>query len=114
MPGAAQLLLEHNRVNTKLTPSSEGAAEQAILQGGANDAHLGEARFDTADFADGAPGNLRVDYVLPSKNLQLVDAAVFWPLQEDPLFDLVGTFPFPSSDHRLVYIDIGQPCQGED
>ena len=26
------------------------------------------------------PGNLRVDYVLPSKNLRILDGAVFWPL----------------------------------
>ena len=55
------------------------------------------------------PGNLRADYVLPRKNLQLVDAGVFWPLASDPLFRLVGTFPFPTSDHRLVWIDVTVP-----
>jgi hypothetical protein len=48
-------------------------------------------------------------YVLPSKQLRIVDAGVFWPLSDDPLFDLVGTFPFPSSDHRLVWIDVTVP-----
>ena len=62
--------------------------------------------FDTADFSDFAPGNLRADYVLPSKNLRITDAGVFWPLESHPLFALVGTFPFPSSDHRLVWIDV--------
>jgi hypothetical protein len=109
IPGSAQLLLEHPLVNTKVTPSSEGAVQQAALQGGANDAHLGDPAFDTADFADGAPGNLRADYVLPRKNLRIVDAAVFWPLNTDPLFPLVGTFPFPSSDHRLVWVDVWVP-----
>jgi hypothetical protein len=52
------------------------------------------------------PGNLRVDYVLPSKNLRMLDAAVFWPLSTDPLFRLVGVFPFPTSDHRLVWVDL--------
>ena len=28
---------------------------------------------------------------------------------DDPLFSLVGTFPFPSSDHRLVWIDVTVP-----
>ena len=37
--------------------------------------------------------------------LQIRDAGVFWPKTDDPLFSLVGTFPFPSSDHRLVWID---------
>jgi hypothetical protein len=109
IPGSAQLLLENPLVNTKVTPSSEGAPEQAVLQGGANDTHLGDPAFDTADFADTAPGNLRADYVLPRKNLRIVDAGVFWPLSTDPLFSLVGTFPFPSSDHRLVWVDVWVP-----
>jgi hypothetical protein len=109
IPGSAQLLLEHPLVNTKVTPSSEGGPEQAALQGGANDTHLGDPAFDTADFSDFAPGNLRADYVLPRKNLRIVDAGVFWPLSSDPLFGLVGTFPFPSSDHRLVWIDVWVP-----
>jgi hypothetical protein len=50
--------------------------------------------------------------VLPRKNLQILDAAVFWPLQSDPLFRLTGVFPFPSSDHRLVWIDVRVPGGG--
>jgi hypothetical protein len=111
IPGAAQQLLDHPLVNSRVTPGSEGAIEQALLQGGANDTHLGDPRFDTADFGDAplGPGNLRVDYVLPRKNLQIVDAGVFWPTSGDPLFPLVGTFPFPSSDHRLVWVDVKVP-----
>jgi len=109
IPGAIQQLIEHPLVNTKETPDSEGAVEQAALQGGANDTHLSDPAFDTADFSDSAPGNLRADYVLPRKNLRILDAAVFWPTTDDPLFDLVGTFPFPSSDHRLVWIDVTVP-----
>ena len=109
IPGAIQQLIEHPRVNTKITPDSEGAVEQSALQGGANLTHLSDPRFDTADFADTAPGNLRADYVLPSENLRIDDALVFWPLSNDPLFRLVGTFPFPSSDHRLVWVDVSVP-----
>jgi hypothetical protein len=109
IPGSAQLLLDHPLVNTRVTPESEGAVEQASLQGGANTTHIGEPRFDTADFSDAAPGNLRADYVLPRKNLSITDAEVFWPTSDDPLFRLVGTFPFPSSDHRLVWIDVRIP-----
>jgi len=105
IPGSAQLLLDNNLINTKVTPSSEGGPEQAALQGGANDTHIGDPAYDTADFADSAPGNLRADYLLPRKNMTIVDTGVFWPLSSDPLFALVGTFPFPSSDHRLVWID---------
>jgi len=104
--GSAQQLLEHPRVNAGVAPDSEGAVEQSGLQGGANLTHESDPRFDTADFSDTAPGNLRADYVLPSKNLRIADSAVFWPLSSDPLFRLVGTFPFPSSDHKLVWVDV--------
>jgi hypothetical protein len=107
VPGAAQQLLENPRVNTSLTPGSPGGPEQAALQGGANLTHRGDPAFDTADFADmPGPGNLRADYVLPSRNLRMLAAGVFWPLSTDPLFRLVGVFPFPSSDHRLVWADV--------
>jgi hypothetical protein len=109
IPGSIQQLIEHPLVNTKLTPSSAGAVEAAALQGGANATHRSDPAFDTADFSDFAPGNLRADYVLPRKNLRMLDAAVFWPLQADPLFRLTGVFPFPSSDHRLVWIDVTVP-----
>jgi hypothetical protein len=109
--GAAQQLLDHPLVNTKDTPDSEGGPEQAMLQNSNNDDHDGDPAFDTADFGETpfGPGNLRADYVLPRKNLQMQDAGVFWPLEADPLFSLVGTFPFPSSDHRLVWIDVRVP-----
>jgi hypothetical protein len=109
IPGSIQQLLEHPLVNTKVTPSSAGAVEAAVLQGGINTTHRSDSRFDTADFADGAPGNLRADYVLPRKNLRIVDGAVFWPIQASPLFGLTGVFPFPSSDHRAVWIDVRIP-----
>ena len=112
IPGAIQQLLEHRLVNTDLTPASAGAVEAALLQGGANTTHRSDPAFDTADFSDVAPGNLRADYVLPRKNLRIVDAAVFWPLQSDPLFRLTGVFPFPSSDHRLVWIDVAVAGKG--
>lgn len=119
IPGAAQQLLEHPLVNTKLTPESAGAVEAAALQGGANAAHRSDPRFDTADFADTAPGNLHADYVLPRKTLQLVAAGVFWPLRDDALSRLTGIFNaaewgpvggFPTSDHRSVWIDVTVPA----
>jgi hypothetical protein len=103
---AIQQLLDNPRINTKAVPTSDGAVEQAILQNAANDTHFGDPAHDTADFNDASPGNLRADYVLPSKALQIRDAGVFWPATDDPLFPLVGIFPFPSSDHRLVWIDV--------
>jgi hypothetical protein len=112
-PGSAQLLLDHPLINSRTTPESEGAVEQAGLQGGANLTHRGDPRFDTADFADGAPGNLRADYVLPRVSIKILGSGVFWPLRTDPLFRLVGTFPFPTSDHRLVWADLDLPGSPE-
>ena len=109
IPGAIQQLTEHPLVNTEVTPDSEGAVEASALQGGANLTHQSDPRFDTADFSDTAPGNLRADYVLPRVNLRIQDAGVFWPVQDDPLFRLTGAFPFPSSDHRLVWVDLNIP-----
>ena len=107
--GAAQQLLNHPLINNSTTPTSLGGVQQNTLQGGANVNHTGNPAFDTADFNDNPPGNLRVDYVLPSKDLFIESSAVFWPLQDDQLWPLVGNFPFPSSDHKLVYIDIALP-----
>jgi endonuclease/exonuclease/phosphatase family metal-dependent hydrolase len=102
---AIDQLLGHPRITDPL-PASDGAVEAAALQGGANAAHTGDPAYDTADFADTAPGNLRADYVLPSKNLRVRDAGVFWPVRSDPLSALTGEYPFPSSDHRLVWVDL--------
>jgi hypothetical protein len=93
-------------------PQSAGAPEASAIQGGVNATHQGDPRFDTADFADTAPGNLRADYVLPSLALRITDAGLFWPAQADPLFRLTGVFPFPSSDHRLVWVDLRVPRFG--
>lgn len=109
IPGAIQQLISHPLVNGKWAPSSEGGPEQAALQGRANLTHRSDPAFDTADFADTAPGNLRADYVLPRRNMAILDGAVFWPRSDDPLFALVGLFPFPSSDHKLVWIDVRIP-----
>ncbi|SEE81016.1 endonuclease/exonuclease/phosphatase family protein [Jiangella alba] len=108
VPGAIQQLLDHPRIVDPL-PTSAGAPEAAVLQGGANASHGGDPRYDTADFADTAPGNLRADYVLPSRQLRPVDAGVFWPVRSDPLSRLTGEFPFPTSDHRLVWVDVRVP-----
>jgi hypothetical protein len=102
---AIDQLLTHKRISDP-QPTSAGAVEASELQGGANTGHQGDPALDTADFADGSPGNLRVDYVLPSRDMVILGSGVFWPVQADPLFRLVGTFPFPTSDHRLVWLDV--------
>lgn len=102
---AIDQLLRHPRI-TDPQATSAGGPEASALQAGANLAHQGDPAFDTADFADTAPGNLRVDYVLPSRDLRVRDAGVFWPVAADPLSRLTGVYPFPSSDHRLTWTDL--------
>jgi 3-phytase len=124
IPGAIQQLINNPSVNTTVTPSSPGGPEQSAIQGGANTSHRSDPAFDTADFNDNpAPGNLRADYVLPDSSQRIKDAFVFWPLSDDPLFPLVGTFNasffpdgngFPSSDHRLVAVDVKATRAGGD
>jgi hypothetical protein len=112
VPGAIQQLLDHPLVAEEPIPDSEGAVEQTKLQGGINLEHENPPEHDTADFSP-AVGNLRVDYVLPRSGMRVTDAAVFWPTTDSELFDrLIGTFPFPGSDHRLVRIDVRFPVGG--
>ena len=93
-------------------PQSEGALQQSKLQKGANSTHQGDPRYDTLDAADDpGPGNLRLDYVLPASGLKCVASGVFWPKNDDKQFHLVGTHPFPSSDHRLVWVDVLLPAE---
>ncbi|PRX96293.1 endonuclease/exonuclease/phosphatase family protein [Allonocardiopsis opalescens] len=106
-PEGISRLLTNPRVNDHRPPSSEGGAEAARLQDGANLLHEGDPARDTADFADEpGPGNLRVDYVLPSWGLRITGNGVFWPVSSSPLSRLTGVYPFPSSDHRLVWTDV--------
>lgn len=106
LPGAAQQILDLPLVNTSVTPASAGGTA-AAAQGGANETHMGDPAFDTADFGDDpdrfGPGNLRVDYVLPSATLTIEDAGVFWP-EDGPLAEAAA-----ATDHRLVWIDVTLP-----
>jgi hypothetical protein len=106
IPGSAQQILDLPRVQSAPVPTSEGAVEASLEQGGINLEHLTPAAQDTADFGE-PPGNLRVDYVLPSKDLRILDSGVFWYPSSHPLSALTtGTSP---SDHRLVHVDVRVP-----
>jgi hypothetical protein len=123
IPGSIQQLLEHPLVNAKTTPASLGGPWASRVQDRLNNSHRGNPAHDTADFCDFAPcgpGNLRVDYVLPRKTLQIVGSGVFWPSNDpndnDPLrqfaylVDLTGFgFPALTTDHRAVWVDVTVP-----
>jgi len=109
---AINQLLTHERV-ADTRPKSTGAVSAAEIAKGANDEHKSPHNNDTADFRDinddgtNAVGNLRLDYVLPSKNLSVTDSGVYWPGENEAGYDFVGPgYPPISSDHRLVWIDV--------
>lgn len=107
--GAIQQLLDHPKV-TATAPHSDGAVGASADQKGANSHHKGDPALDTADFSDESVGNLRVDYVLPSRDLKVVGSGIFWPKTDDPLARLVVMTPkVATSDHRLVFVDIERP-----
>jgi hypothetical protein len=96
-PEALRALLAHSRL-VDPQPESAGGVAAAARDGGANVRHLGDPARDTADWQDapGEPGNLRVDYVLPSAEWRVLGAGVWWP------DDAPGR-------HRLVWVDIELP-----
>jgi len=97
-------LLSSKRVLSDFVPESHGAMEAAQAQGKANLKHKGNPANDTGDFNDNEPGNLRIDFVLPSANCKVVNGGVFWPTGEK-IKDLDQKL-LNASDHHLVWLDI--------
>ncbi len=104
-------LLKSPSVNQSLVPSSLGAVEAAKVQGGKNDMHQSSASNDTSDFNDESVGNLRCDYVIPSKNLQIVDCGVFWPKPDSEDKQLLEAIEI--TDHRMVWVDLIMPANSK-
>ncbi len=66
-------------------------------------AHKGDPALDTALYDD--PGGLRVDYILPSADLKVLDAGVLWPDTDTAK----GITLAIASRHRPVWVDITIP-----
>ncbi|MDA7502025.1 endonuclease/exonuclease/phosphatase family protein [Chitinophagales bacterium] len=95
---AISQLLDHSAVNQAVVsgdfvPSSAGGAEHNQQAG-----NQGDPAYDTSFFG------LRIDYVLPSADLEVVGSGVFWPASTDPLSYLVENEA--SSDHLMVWVDV--------
>ena len=88
----SQLLQDHRFQD--VTPRSDGAT----LAG--DQGHRGKDALDTVDWP--RVGRLRVDYVLPSAELPVSDAGVYWPAPGQDGHDLALT----ASRHRLVWVDL--------
>jgi hypothetical protein len=107
IPAGINRLLASKRVNASFVPASQGAIEAAESSGQANKNHKGNPSYDTGDFNDRNPGNLRIDFVIPSLGLKVIGGGVFWPTKKELL-----TMPIDvsdASDHHLVWIDIQLP-----
>ncbi|WP_371038138.1 endonuclease/exonuclease/phosphatase family protein [Rhodosalinus sp. FB01] len=91
---AIRALLDDPRLQDA-RPGSEGG------RAAASPGHAGDPARDTADWREPAPGNLRVDYVLPSADWEVTAAGVLWP-DDGPLAETVAR----ASRHRLVWVDL--------
>lgn len=65
-------------------------------------AHKGDPALDTALFS---LGGLRLDYILPSSDLQVTGSGILWPPETDPMSATVNA----ASRHRPVWIDLRLP-----
>jgi hypothetical protein len=72
-------------------------------QGGGGAGHRGDPALDTADWE--GPGPLRVDYVLPSRDLRITASGVLWPAADDPMRETVEA----AGSGRLVWVDVTLP-----
>lgn len=75
-------------------PTSSGAATAP------DEGHAGPNELDTVEWE--GVGRLRVDYVLPSADLSITDAGVFWPAPGEAGHEAALT----ASRHRLVWVDV--------
>jgi len=98
-PGAISQLLDDPKINQlvsngDLIPKSKGGKMYNRRKGDQAD-----PAFDTAFFGS------RIDYALPAKNLTAKDSGVFWPAEEEDLYDIVKNKK--ASDHLLVWVTVG-------
>lgn len=62
----------------------------------------GDPRLDTAAWPGPVPGHLRASYVLPSADLRVEGAGVYWPAPGDPMAPVAEA----ASRHRMVWVDV--------
>lgn len=99
--GAIDALLASERV-APITPPRSGGAVAAAERGAAlNAAQEGDPALDTADFGGDGVANMRVDYALPSRGLEVKATGVYWPQPGEP-----GAEAITASDHRMVWVDL--------
>lgn len=83
-------------------------SDPAPRGGGAHEGsaeHRGDPGLDTARWPAPGPGNLRVDYILPSADLTVRDAEVYWPEPQDPMAAVAKA----ASRHHMVSVTVEWP-----
>ncbi|MEI8611676.1 endonuclease/exonuclease/phosphatase family protein [Enterovibrio sp. Hal110] len=98
-PSSMQTALPENNHLPRHIPTSDGAIES-----------LSGTRTKHKSRATHARG-LRLDYVLPSNDLNVVDGGVFWPRSSSEAYDFIAdesgrVVSSVSSDHQLVWLDL--------
>jgi endonuclease/exonuclease/phosphatase family metal-dependent hydrolase len=94
-------LLKNPRVNASFIPTSKGGPAVVKQYAEQFTKHHGDASQVTADFTPEHHGCLRIDYVLPSRDLEVSKGAIFWPREGEP-----GADAITATDHRMVWLDI--------
>jgi len=94
----AQALLTSPRLQDPM-PRSAGGEAMPNPSG-----HQGDPGLDTVNWSDG-PGALRVDYILPSRQVEISASGVLWPANGAPLSETGEE----AGQNRLVWVDIAQP-----
>lgn len=97
MPQAMRALLSDPRL-TDPRPRGGGWQEPTAGQNG-------DPALDTARWPAPGPGNLRAEYILPSADLTVQDAQVYWPDKTDPIAETVKQ----ASRHNLVSVTLDWP-----
>lgn len=97
---AIDQLLNHPKIND--------TGEWLVSKGGWEGREEGPPDYwerNTAKF--GKDYRMRIDYLLPSQNIQIVDGGVYWPgsVEDENGHHLAET----ASDHRLIWLDIVVP-----
>ncbi|QDT68529.1 Endonuclease/Exonuclease/phosphatase family protein [Planctomycetes bacterium MalM25] len=99
--GAIDALLTSERVARFEAPRSQGAVAAAERGIALNAQQKGDPSVDTADFGGDGVANMRVDYALPSRGLEVKATGVYWPKPGEP-----GAEAITASDHRMVWVDL--------
>ena len=94
---AMRALLSHARLQD---PEPRGGGADAP-QEAADRGQRGDPALDTADWpGEDGPGNLRVDYALPSADLRVLASGLDWPAPDRPE---------GASRHAMVWLDLAMP-----